>query len=71
MGSSDALTRRLLYRCVPSPLSLWERLGVREAMPALGQRWLLTLGLLGCLCTIPGTASAQTWQEKTSTHFHG
>jgi len=70
MGSSGHPTMRLLCLCLSSSLSLWERLGVREAMPALVQRWLLTLCLLGCLCTIPGTASAQTWQDKTSTHFH-
>ena len=70
MGSSGHPTRQLLSRCLSSSLSLWERVGVREAIPALVQRWLLALCLLGCLCTIPGTAAAQTWQEKTSTHFH-
>ena len=69
MGSSDAVARRLLYRCVPSPLSPWERGEVREAMPVRVSRWLLALCLLGCLGTIPVLSSAETWQEKTSTHF--
>jgi hypothetical protein len=33
------------------------------------KRWLLALFLLCCLCVFPATSSAQTWQEKTSTHF--
>jgi hypothetical protein len=33
------------------------------------KRWLLTLGLLCCLCALPAVSSAQAWQEKTSTHF--
>ena len=44
-------------------------MGVREPTPILAQRWLLSLCLLGCLGTMPASSSAQTWQEKTSTHF--
>ena len=73
---------RLLSHCAPSSLSFWERVGVKvAALPAptqwrrrgfvsiLAQHWLLPLGLLCCLCTLPETSSAQTWQEKASTHF--
>ncbi len=38
-------------------------------MPIMPQLWLLALCLVGCLCTLPMPASAETWQEKTSTHF--
>jgi len=38
-------------------------------MPAWVSRWLLALCLLGCLGTMPVLSSAETWQEKTSTHF--
>jgi Peptidase MA superfamily len=69
MGSSDAFTRRLLYCCALSPLSLWERAGVREPTPVWVPRWLLALCLLGCLGITPAISSAETWQEKTSTHF--
>ncbi len=31
--------------------------------------YLLALCLLCCLCTMPTPSSAQSWQEKTSTHF--
>jgi hypothetical protein len=69
MGSSYALARRLLSRCVASPLSCWERAGVREATPVWVPGWLLVLCLLGCLGPMPVISSAETWQEKTSTHF--
>ena len=70
----------LLAHCAPSSLSQREglrpaptqsrqRVGVRGPIHILAQHWLLTLCLLSCLCTIPATSSAQTWQEKTSTHF--
>ena len=51
-------------------LSLRERVlaGVR-GFPMLIQSWLLALCLVCCLCALPVPASAETWQEKTSTHF--
>ena len=69
MGSFNALTRRFLYRGVASAFSYWERAGVRKAMPVCVPGWLLALCLLGCLGTIPVISSAETWQDKTSTHF--
>ena len=69
MGSSDALSKRLLYRSVPSPLSLRERAGVREASRIWRPRWLLVLCLLCCLDGVSVIAAAETWQEKSSTHF--
>jgi Peptidase MA superfamily len=66
MSISGNPIRQPLSLCAFSSLSLWERVGVRGLLP---QPWLLALGLLSCLCTMPATSSAQTWQEKTSTHF--
>jgi hypothetical protein len=45
------------------------RVGVRARSLIQTQDWLLALCLLFCLCAFPATSSAQTWQEKTSTHF--
>ena len=52
-----------------APTQSRQRGGVRVLIPSQTSPWLLTLCLLYCLCTIPVTSSAQTWQEKTSTHF--
>jgi Peptidase MA superfamily len=82
MGASCKPTIRLL--CLWLPLSLRERVvaGVKVAvLPAPTQwrrrvprlitlqPWLLGLCLVCCLCTLPVLSSAETWQEKTSTHF--
>ncbi len=37
--------------------------------PIMLQPWLLALCLVCGLCTLPVPAVAETWQEKTSTHF--
>ena len=44
-------------------------MGVRERPPMPAQYSLLALCLLCCLCTMPTPSFAQSWQEKTSTHF--
>ena len=80
MSVSCHPTVRLLAPCSPTSLSLWEglrpaptqsrqRVGVRGFFSILAQPALLTLCLLCGLCIIPVTSSAQSWQEKTSTHF--
>jgi hypothetical protein len=61
MSVSCNPTMRLLDRVCPPLRRGRARAGVK--------RWLLTLCLLCGLCSIPASSSAQTWQEKTSTHF--
>jgi hypothetical protein len=60
MSVSCNPTVRLLDRVGPPPRRGRARVGAREPTPILAQRWLLSLCLLGCLCTIPASSSAQT-----------
>src|SRR5262245_14512724 len=69
MSASSHPRRPRLCRCLLAPLSRRERVEVRVPTPAPTSRWLLCLSLLCWMCTLPGLCSAQSWQEKTSTHF--
>src|SRR5262245_41130279 len=69
MSISGNPIRQSLSLCAFSSLSPRERVRVRGPFPTLPQHWLLALCLLCCLCLLSYPSAAQTWQEKTSTHF--